>query len=273
MKVFRILVAAAVTLTAWHGASAQALHSQKPLLIIGASYAEAKTPFSNGVAPLGGVAVALGSYLSLGNALVRNNKLPGYVINEAQAGATSFARLACAPGAATCGPAGWDSYQTQLERAIARVAVPPALTTLNAKYVLIIKPNDCMHSDAFGIPQSQAQPCTLADMNASVDRMLAAGQYAVSRGLTPIYDIMPPYEGLDLPLFHARYGLQWVISESDYNALRTLHMTRLQNELPEAIVLDIWKDFVHVGDGLHPNAETNTRAANRIAKTLLKLDE
>ena len=30
--------------------------------------------------------------------------------------------FSCAPGAATCGPAGWDSYQTQLERAIARVA-------------------------------------------------------------------------------------------------------------------------------------------------------
>lgn len=273
MKLFRTLIAGAVGLTVFHSAVAQQRPSQLPLLIIGASYAEAKTPFANGVAPLGGVAVALGSYLSLGNALVRTNKLPGYVINEAQAGATSFARQACAPGAASCGPAGWDSYQTQLERAIARVAVPPELTTLNAKYVVIVKPNDCMHADAFGIPQALAQPCTLADMNASVDRMVAAGQYAVSRGLTPIYDIMPQYDALDLPLFHTRYGLQWVISESDYNTFRTLHMTRIRNELPEAIVLDIWKDFVHVGDGLHPNAETNGRAANIIAKKLLSLDE
>ncbi len=273
MNVLRTLVAGALSLTAFHGAVAQQLPSQLPLLIIGASYAEAKTPFANGTAPLGGAAVQLGSYLSLGNALVRNHKLPGHVINEAQAGATSFARPSCAPGASTCGPAGWDSYQTQLERAIARVAVPPALTTLNAKYVLIIKPNDCMHADAFGIPQSLAQPCTLADMNASVDRMLAAGRYAVERGLTPIYDVMPAYDALDLPLFRTRYGLQWVIGEADYNEFRTLHRTRIQNELPEAIVLDIWKDFVHLGDGLHPNAETSTHAANIIAKKLQSLDE
>lgn len=58
-----------------------------PLLVIGASWAEGKTPFNNGIAPLGGTSVGFGSYLSLGQALTRENKLPGYVINEAEAGA------------------------------------------------------------------------------------------------------------------------------------------------------------------------------------------
>ena len=34
--------------------------SERPLLVIGASYAEGKTPFNNGQAPLGGISVGLG---------------------------------------------------------------------------------------------------------------------------------------------------------------------------------------------------------------------
>ena len=70
-----------------------------PLLVIGASYGEGKTPFNNGLAPLGGISVGFGSYLSVGQALTRAPQLPGYVINEAQGGATTFARSYCAPGA------------------------------------------------------------------------------------------------------------------------------------------------------------------------------
>lgn len=275
MNTYRKLALAILGALALNNAQAQAQvpDSQKPLLIVGASYAEAKTPFNNGIAPLGGISAGLGSYLSLGNALIRHKKLPGYVINEAQAGGGTFARLACAPGAATCGPAGWDSYQTQLERAIARVAVPPARTQLNAKYVVIIKSNDCNHADAFGIPQAEAQPCTVADMNASIDRMIAVGQYAISRGLTPIFDKLPKYEDLDLPLFKTRNNLAWVISEADFNVYRELYNTRIAEALPQAIVIDMWADFQHGGDGIHPNDASNARAADLIARTLVKLDK
>lgn len=275
MNTYRKLALAVLSALALNHVHAQTPvpDSQKPLLIVGASFAEAKTPFNNGIAPLGGISAGLGSYLSLGNALIRHKKLPGYVINEAQAGGGTFARLACAPGEATCGPAGWDSYQTQLERAIARVAIPPARTQLNAKYVVIIKSNDCNHADAFGVPQTQTVPCTMADMNASIDRMIAVGQYAVSRGLTPIFDKLPKYEDLDLPAFRARNNLAWVISEGDYNLFRDLYNTRIGAALPQAIVLDLWGDFQHGGDGLHPNDATNERAADLIARTLVKLDK
>lgn len=264
---------AALSILASNTALAQTPDSHKPLLLIGASYAEAKTPFNNGIAPLGGVAAGLGSYLSLGNALVRHPKLPGYVINEAQAGGGTFARLACARGADTCGPAGWDSYQTQLERALARVTPPPAPTQINARYVVIVKSNDCMHADAFGIPQAQTVPCSVDDMNASIDRMIAVGQFAVARGLTPILDKLPQYDHLDLPLFRTRNNLAWVISESDYNVYRNLYNTRIGAAIPQAVVVDMWADFVHGGDGIHPSDETNRRAANVIARTLRKLDK
>jgi hypothetical protein len=246
--------------------------SQLPLLVIGASYAEGKTPFNNGIAPLGGISVGFGSYLSLGQALTRSELLPGYVINEAQGGAGTFARPYCAPGAGVCGPAGWDSYQTQLQKAMARVAVPPSFTQYNAKYVVITTSNDCLHADAFGIPQTQSQPCTQAQMNQTVDRLVALGQAALAAGITPVYDVYPRYDKLDLVHFRDAFGLAWVIGEHDYNLLRDLSRSRLRAELPQALVLDIWKDFEHLGDGLHPTPETTRRAARVIALELLRRD-
>ncbi len=246
--------------------------SDRPLLVIGASYSEGKTPFNNGLAPLGGVSVGLGSYLGLGHALTRDERLPGHVINEAQAGAGTFARPYCAPGASTCGPAAWDSYQTQFERALTRVAQPPSFNTYNAKYVVVTLANDCLHSDASGIPQNLAQPCTLAQMNATVDRLVALGNFVLSKGITPIFDVYPRYRDLDLPLFRGLFGLNWAIGEADYNTLRDLHRTRLTAELPQAIVLDMWKEFKHAGDGIHPDDATARRAARLIAQTLIQRD-
>ncbi|HEV7915156.1 MAG TPA: hypothetical protein VGP22_15430 [Albitalea sp.] len=264
--------ALALALSCLQPALAKDKPSQLPLLVIGASYSEGKTPFNNGIAPLGGVSVGLGSYLSLGQALTRNDDLPGFVINEAQAGATTFARPFCAPGAATCGPAGWDGYDVQLQKALARVAVPPSFSQVNAKYVVITMSNDCLHADAFGIPQSQSQPCTPAQMNATVDRLVALGNVALSRGVVPVYDVHPRYERLDLNLFRSLFGLAWVISEADYDNLRQLSRSRLRAELPAAVVLDIWKDFEHIGDGLHPAPASARKAARLIAAELARRD-
>lgn len=246
--------------------------SQLPLLVIGGSYAEGKTPFNNGTAPLGGISVGFGSYLSLGQALTRTEPLPGFVINEGQGGATTFARPFCAPGAAACGPAGWDSYQTQLERALARVALPPSFSTYNARYVVITTPNDCLHADSFGIPQAHAMPCTPAQLNAVADRLVAVGRLALSKGLTPVFDVHPRYHDLDLPLFRDTFGLAWVIGESDYRHLRELVRSRLRAELGGAVVLDIWQGFRHGGDGIHPDGATVRSAARAVVHELLRRD-
>ena len=210
--------------------------------------------------------------LSLGSALTCTPELSGFVINEAQAGAGTFARPYCAPGAASCGPAAWESYQTQLQKALARVALPPTFTQYNAKYVVITVANDCLHADAFGIPQTQSQPCNYAQMTATVDRLVALGNYALSKDLTPIFDVYPRYESLDLPLFRSLFGLQWVIGAQDYNTLRDLAQNRLRAELPGALVLDIWRDFTHMGDGIHPDFKTATNAARIITNKLKELD-
>ena len=246
--------------------------SERPLLVIGASYSEGKTPFNNGWAPLGGISVGLGAYLSLGHALIRTDGLPGHLINEAQGGATTFARPYCPASSATCGPASWDSYQTQLDRALARVAQPPSFNTYSSKYVVITMPNDCLHADAFGVPQATAQPCTPAQMNAVVDRLIAVGRSALSKGVVPVYDVAPRYRDLDLPLFGASFGLAWVISEADYGTLRDLRRTRIQAELPSAIQIDMWKEFRHAGDGIHPDDSTTRTAARAVAMELKRRD-
>lgn len=246
--------------------------SQLPLLLIGASYAEGKTPFNNGLAPLGGISVGLGSYLSVGQALTRNPLLPGYVINEGQAGATTFGRSSCAPGASACGPATWDGYAAQLQKALARVSVPPNFTSYNARYVVIMPSNDCLHADAFGVPQATTQPCSAAQINQVADRLIAVGNQARAAGLTPIYGALPAYKQLDLPLFRSLYGLAWVIGEADYSTMRAVTSARVRTEVPGAVVLDIWKDFVHIGDGIHPTPETARKAAHIIAIELIKRD-
>lgn len=239
-----------------------------PLLVIGASYSNASTPFNGSLAPLGGVSVGFGSYLSLGNALIKDSRLSGFVINEGQAGATTFARTWCSPGSLSCGPMGWDSYQTMLDKALARVALPPNFNQYNAKYVVITTPNDCLHSDAFGLPQSQTTPCTVAQLDQVADRLIAVGQSVIALGLIPIFDIPAKYQDLDLNLFKTLFGLSWVIDENSYNRLRNNIKTKLAAALPQAKVLDIWKKFTHIGDGIHPNPETAKKAARIIAQEI-----
>jgi hypothetical protein len=249
-------------------ASTDILAGEPAILVIGASYSEAKTPLSSDmVSPLGGISVAFGSYLSLGHALVKDPRLPGYVINEAQAGATSFSRQGCNPVAGCIGE--WLGYDKQLEKALARITIPIAPPIRNARYVVITVANDCLHADAFGIPQDQSTPCDSSQMNAYIDRLLAVGQQALDAGITPIFDVYPPYSSLDMPSFQAAAGLYWIASEANYNALRDLHRTRLQGELPGAVVLDIWADFEHMGDGLHPSDKTTRKAAAMIAQYIL----
>jgi len=267
---------ATLGLLAMHSAFARQEQEPKPselaLLVIGASYSEAKTPFNNGIAPQGGRSVAQGLYLSLGAALTRDHQLSGYVINEAQAGAGTFTRFQCPPGAATCGAAVWDSYQVQLNRALTRVALPAPAGGYNAKYVVVTIPNDCLHAGGMGVPQPTAVQCTVADMHATADRLVALGNFALSKGLTPIFTGYPSYADLDMELFRTSSGVAWVIAEQDYNTLAGLVQSRLAAELPDAIQLDVWKEFTHLGDGLHPDPATARKAAHMLATHLRKLD-
>ncbi|TAN47545.1 MAG: SGNH/GDSL hydrolase family protein [Methylococcaceae bacterium] len=240
------------------------------LLVIGASFANGSMPFNDQLqAPLGGISVGLGSYLSLGQALTRHPALSGYVINEAQAGASTFDRDNCAPA---CTPGvGWQGYDKQLTKALARVSLYDAATGktfVNAKYVVISLGNDCLHSNAFGVPENQAVPCSPKQVDEYIDRLIDVGRQAEQAGLVPIYEKLPAWNRIDLAAAQQIYGLQWMVSAADYNFMRERLWNRLNKEMPDALVLDYWAGYETLGDHFHPSPKATKRAAQRIAEAI-----
>lgn len=247
--------------------------TDQPILIIGASYADGRLPFDDDLqAPFGGSSVGFGSYLSLGDALVKKGS---FVINEGQAGATSFARDVCL--ANVCIPGvGWQSYETQLLKAVARVALPnPADPTqilgYNAQYVYISVANDCLLSGAAAVPQLESAPCTQPEVDAYLDRIVAVGQSVEALGLVPIFSKYPDYADLDLSIQAAATGLVWVADEAQYGAIATTWEDRIVADLPDAILIDAWKGLETI-DGLHPTPKSALKAARRVRKAIAEYE-
>mgnify|MGYP003683001491 CR=1 FL=1 len=231
---------------------------EKPLLLIGGSYANGNTPLQQDLqGPLSGISVGSGDYIDLGTALTR---LGAKVSNEGQAGATTFSRITCNP---LCGQATWDSYSTQLQRALRRVTLFGANgpAGYNADYVIISIGNDCLHSDAFGIDQALTSPCSLVEQNSALDRLIAVGQEVLDLGMTPVFASYPSADDLDLPLFTQVSGLTWAMSNAQFESFGDLYASRIQQELPDAVLVKAWKRFSHRGDGIHPDDDTAMRAA------------
>jgi hypothetical protein len=233
--------------------------------MVGASLTNGNLPLDDTmVGVFGGMAINQGDYLDLGKALIKDPRLSGYVINEAEAGATTLARNDCVAflyGDA-CGAAHWRSYDEQFERALRRVSNPFIPGSINADYVFIGFSNDCFHSNAFGIPESQTTPCTADDINAYIDRLIAIGQKAIDLGITPIYDMYIDWNSINLasPLF------LWTIDQTSYELMASIHRSRIQQELPGAVLLDIWEDYEAGPDLVHPTDKTARKAAKKLAK-------
>ncbi|PCK02538.1 MAG: hypothetical protein COA42_22160 [Alteromonadaceae bacterium] len=247
--------------------------SSPAILVIGASFANGSTPYLSGLeAPLGGIAVNFGSFLSLGDALIRSPHLSGHVINEAQAGATSFDRLACNPSP-TCSNAGWDGLDKQFTKALSRVSFPDAnnpgqYAVLNAEYVVISFLNDCLHPDAFGIPFGQTQECNFDEMYDAITNVIDVANRALNVGLTPVVVSMPEYEDMSLETFRGAVGFSWVAGEQSYSMFKDLRDARVLAEVPEALLVDAWTGFTPIADGLHPSRSATLKAAKKLAKAM-----
>lgn len=239
--------------------------SDQPILVIGASYADGRLPFDDSLqAPFGGLAVGFGSYLGEGDALVRQGM---FVVNEAQAGATSFDRAFCL--ADFCVNVGWQGYSKQLTKALARVSIrnpanPTEVLGYNASYVYISLANDCLHSGAAGVPQLQSAPCSQAEIDAFVDRVIDVAEDAMDLGLVPVFSRYPDYDDIDLAVQAAGTGLVWYADEAQWDTIATTYETRIADELPGAILVDAWHNMEVLPDGLHPTPKSANKAAKRI---------
>jgi len=254
------------TLSLFLSSNASADQPTEPaIIVIGASLSSGNLPLNDqGVGVIGGLSMGLGSYLSLGHALIKDPRLPGYVINEAQAGATTFTRAHC-PIGGPCIPDLWRGYHEQLDRALARVGVP-GLPVYNAKFVVITMGNDCFHSNAFGIPQENTSLCTYAEYNEYIDRLIGIGQRVLDLGMTPIFDNALPADKINLT---PRPTQLWMQGPVEFTAMNNMRVERLRSELPGAVVLNLWDDsYAHI-DGIHPDNKTSRKAAAIVAKYIL----
>ncbi|MFZ5554130.1 MAG: SGNH/GDSL hydrolase family protein [Bacteroidota bacterium] len=246
------------------------------IIVIGSSYVNGTTRIDdNFFGALNGLAVGSGAYLSLGDALVRDGKLNGLVVNEGAVGSTTFDRKSCLmyeclPGGRMLG------FMSQFKNALKRVAIydpmnPMTVAGYNASYAIIDIPNDCIHSDAFGQPQIVAMPCGIKDFEKSVDRIVKVINYAKYLGITPIVTLLPKYKDLNLSLVKRGLQLYWVIDEYSYTQFREIYQARIAENSEGAIILDVWGErFTHRGDGIHPDRKTVREAASRIANIINK---
>lgn len=243
--------------------------TDQPILVIGASYADGRLPFDDSLqAPFGGLAVGFGTYLGEGDALVRQGLL---VVNEAQAGATTFDRAMCLD--AFCVDVGWQGYDKQFAKALARVTIrnpadPSQVLGYNARYVYFSLANDCLHSGAAGVPQAQSAPCSPAEVDAFVDRVIAVAEDAMDAGLVPVFSRYPDYDDIDLSIQAAATGLTWYVSESQWDAIASTYASRIEDELPGAILVDAWDGMRVLPDGLHPTPKSANKAAKRIREAI-----
>lgn len=244
---------------------------EKPILVIGASFENGLTPVDDNLkGPFAGYASYFGTYLSLGDALLRDERLSGYVINEARAGSTTYERHRCGP--TSCLSVGWKSMEYQYKKALMRVVVRDAsgnVVRYNTDYIVIGMPNDCLHSGSKGKPQLETKPCSTQEFNETIDYLSSIAQDAVSKGITPVFNIMPKYEDIDLQKFKALGRMAWVIDEKGYNEFRNLIQTRIKTEIPDALIVDTWAEFEgREPDGLHPTYETAVKGAKRVAQAI-----
>ncbi len=235
--------------------------------------------------------VNFGSYMPLATALQNRWLVKGQVIDEAIGGATTFPRGGypainpdnTIPEESDRSPFGWEQFgfNQQFVRAFSQVLNPlTAPPTVNARYIIIGIPNDCLHSSAFDVAPADTVPdqCALVNpetgntgLEEVVDRLIGLGQAAIASGLTPIYTGYPPYDaagtaGINLGTAQALFGFPWVMSETSYNSLRADYDARIPATLGpgNVIMADIWSTYENLGDGLHPSISTSELGALRL---------
>jgi hypothetical protein len=115
-------------------------------------------------------------------------------------GATTFDRFSCVNDYCLSGGK-LLGYESQFKNVLKRVAIyepnNPTPISYNAKYIIIGVSNDCIHSDAFGIPQSDTKMCTNQDIDESISHIIDVANNSLEIGITPLISIPPKYRNLD----------------------------------------------------------------------------
>ena len=227
--------------------------TQKPILMTGASLTKPHAQFregANNAIPFG---TNSGSYVSLEGAMWRKGHI---VVNMGIGGSTVENYDTAIFGYADT----IEGLNSQIERA--KVVVFNELTQeYNADYAIVVWGNEHMHSLV------QGNPSSIADINAAIDIYVAMGNHLLSLGITPIFTKYPDFGVMDLSGF-LNFGATWVIDEPTWDTLQNLYETRLVAEVPGCIMVNAWKNYTNLGDGVHPDEKSMMRAARKITNAI-----
>ena len=234
--------------------SAQAFDYEWPtnpvIGVIGASSVDCSLPLNT---PLLGVGFAGCSYEALEKKLTKNKDLQklGFTIQStAQAGSRSHD----VPGT------DWLGYSSQLHQLNMTTTWFDGVQRL--KYLVVGIPNDCVHS----------LPCTVNDMQATIDNVKQAVSSATQAGVTVMMNAYPDWVDLDLQAAAMAFGLTNIISEEDYVVLTQMHRDQI-SVMPGVVYVDAWQGNYTTVDGLHPKDVNQIEAAKRIAKIIKDLEK
>ncbi|MDH3973433.1 MAG: hypothetical protein OEV42_04050 [Deltaproteobacteria bacterium] len=208
--------------------------------LLGGSGSQGSTPLNS---PFGGMTVAGGSYLDLGDALIQENHR---VHNSAQAGAYSYD----VPGT------GWLGYQSQYESALMQTAWIDGVDHLSA--VIIDQVNDCLHSFM----------CSEEDMDAYIQRAMDVAIAARDGGKCVVVMSLMPWENIDLPRVAALFGISYIISENDYRLMADKHRAAFES-LDGINYVDAYEGMTTY-DGIHWDSGSAKKGAHRVSKVLRK---
>lgn len=254
MKLIKILGFSAALLACTALSSAQAFEYQWPtnpvIGVVGASFADCSLPMNT---PLMGVGFAGCSYEALEKKLTKHhelNKMGFSVQSAAQAGSRSHD----VPGT------GWLGYTSQVGQLNMTTFWFDGVQRL--KYLVVSIPNDCLHS----------LPCTVMDMQDTIDRVKSATNMATGMGATVLINGYPEWADLDLHAASMVFGLTNLIDEADYLTFTKMHRDQL-SVMPGVVYVDAWQDNFSTVDGLHPTVENQVEAADRIARIIKDLEK
>lgn len=216
--------------------------------LIGASFGSCQAPLDS---PLLGIGLSGCSFEGLDIALTRNRALEAHnftVQSTAAGGAYSYD----VPGT------GWQGYASQYETIYTRSAWPFDGHN-RMRYVVVSIANDCLHS----------VPCSFTEIeNILIQNVITLANLADTHGVRVVVNGYPSWSDLDLAKAAQLFGLTWTIAEADYDRLSTRHRQVLSAH-PNVIYLNVWNNnFVSI-DGLHPNKQSVTKAAHRIARAVI----
>lgn len=167
-------------------------------------------------------------------------------------------------GSTTNGQNGFLSILQQAERLVGHTTMWSDRTNLDV--AVITQFNDCLHTIA-GI-------CDEQDILAGpVQNVVDTVNYLQANGVKVFVTNLVKYEDFDMPLVEAVFsqiipGFE-VATEEQYN----LYVETFESEvssLPGVTMIDIWKRFEHIGDGLHPDHKSRQKASNILHKAIRK---